>query len=604
MTGPALVSTRGSVDDLRRALTSGRPVLAGRNPTTAPNSCVESLMRASADAGVGSASPVPLASQAIPAIYAAHPASPPAPTVALPCRDLCLISADALSSVPEPLPDAASSEQLLAKVAERLLHHGWRHVAAPGVAMAWESADPDLIDPIAGWNAAALASLVGPANVGLEAHVSWASAQLDGVRLAVDGACLDAHPYTGTQHLVLEVTRWLARTRPAARVILAVKPAMVDSVSAELAGEPNVAIVTRSSSLHADVVYRPYQMLYAGELDFVLEVGRRGLVGQLDMIGFSNPSYHPSEQLFFFARNLQRHLMRTLDGVTFISAFGRDSTIAECPDLDVERLHVVSCGADPRPGVGALGPDRPFDAETPFLLCLASTFWHKNRAHAIATFADLAERHGYAGHLVVGGPEPYYGRSIAAEDALLETLPDDIRRRVHRWGHVGDEEKWWLLRHAQVVLYPSIVEGFGLVPFEAAAAGTPCLVRAGTAPGELLGETDAVVQSWDPSEWANEADRLIIDPERTSAIIDAVDGVARQHTWELCALRTWAAIDHALARPRRSIHHDDGGRLARVAPTAMAKPGARLRFDMARGTPAVKRRLTRLVGHVRRDGEQ
>ena len=40
-----------------------------------------------------------------------------------------------------------------------------------------------------------------------------------------------------------------------------------------------------------------------------------------------------------------------------------------------------------------------------------------------------------------------------------------------------DSELSWLYRHAALVLFPTLYEGFGLVPFEAAAAGTPCVER-------------------------------------------------------------------------------------------------------------------------------
>lgn len=407
-------------------------------------------------------------------------------------------------------------------------------------------------------------------------------------------------PYTGTQHVVLEVSRWLSRTRPTATVVLATPAQAVNQLRSTLAGD-NVQVVDRAESVTADVLYRPYQMLYAGELPFVMSTGRRALVGQLDMIGFSNPAYHPTDQLLFFARNMQRHLMRVLDGVTFISAFGRETAFAECPDLDRDRLHVVSCGADPDPLPGALRPERGIDATTPLITCLSSTFWHKNRAHAIRTFAELVARHGYTGHLVITGPEPYYGRSLAVEDALLAGLAPDVAARVHRWGQVDDDEKWWLLRHAQVVLYPSVVEGFGLVPFEAAAVGTPCLVPAQTATAELLGHTPVAVSSWDPVEWARRAAELFDTAAAAEAVAALVEAAGR-HTWERCAIATWDAIDHALAAPRRSIHDDDGGRLVQIGGRSSA-PGARWRFDAARGMPAVRRRVTRLVSRNRADGD-
>jgi glycosyltransferase involved in cell wall biosynthesis len=584
------------------ALTRAPFVAVVANKTTHDESIFDLLQSAASAPGVATASPVPVPGVLATTKYELHPLTPPAPTVALPCSVLCLVDSDAVASLPLATQHRGSVADALLVLSEQLLHHGWRHVAAPGVAIDWEPEDATSIHPVAGWTAASLASIAGPANPGLEAHCTWASSRLVRLRVVLDGACMSASPYTGTQHVVLEVARHMAELRPAASVALAVPPNAVSDVQSVL-GTSRVSVVERSPHVAADVLYRPYQMLYASELPFVETSAPRALVGQLDMIGFSNPSYHPSDQLFFFARNLQRHLMRTLDGVTFISEFGRDSTYSELPDLDRVRLHVVSCGADPYPQPGALGEGRPIDVGTNFLVCLASTFWHKNRAHAIATFDSMVGRFGYDGHLVLVGPEPYFGRSLDAETELLATLSPTTAARVHRWGHVSDAEKWWLLREAQLVLYPSVVEGFGLVPFEAAAVGTPSLAHAGTAPGELLGSTTAVMSTWSPGAWAARADHLVRNREAAASLVSEVLEAAQRHTWRRCAERTWAAIDATLALPRRSIHTDDGGALARISPSPLPAPTpAKLRFTVARGVPAIRRRLAGVLSKVRRSG--
>lgn len=590
--GFAVLRDDAPIERLLEAVRNAAVVVIHGSATEPTRSVIARLVATAALPGVASASPVPVASRSTPTVYPVHQCSPSPPALAIPCKTLCAINAAALASVSGFDGARGSVGDNLVAIGERQLHHGWRHVAAPGTALAWHPADAEGIVETGGWNATCIASLVGPANACLEAHVSWASSQLDGVTVVVDGACLTDDPFTGTQHVVVQIARALARLRPQQRVQLAVHRGQMSSVTAKVADCP-VTVVDRSRVTAADVVYRPYQMLYAGELPFMTSTGRRGLISQLDMIGFSNPSYHPSEQLFFFARNLQRHLMRVLDGVTFISEFGRASALAECPDLETDRLHVVSCGADPSPLEGSLPDDQRALLSSGFILCLSSTFWHKNRTHAIETFVRLVEDHDYGGSLVIGGPEPYFGRSLDAEQEVTASLSAELSGRVHLWGHVDDPAKWWLLRNADLVLYPSIVEGFGLVPFEAAAVGRPSLAHAGSAPGELLAGTEALIESWDPAEWAARTADLIGNDASARALVGEVAAVAAQHTWDRCGELTWKAIDHALASPRRALHADDGSRLARVAPTPTARrlAATRVRFDSARLIPALRRRL-------------
>lgn len=586
----ALARTTDTVEEFRRLLGAGRPVVL-LAPGHAPDGeFIDRMLEQARAPGVATASPVPVERWPVPGTYELHDALPPAPSLALPCPSACVFGSDALASL-TVIPHGHTVLEVARAVAVRLLAHGWRHVATPGVGLAWHPDDASSVAPTAAWSPTSVRSIVGPANAGLETHVSWARSRTDRLRVVVDGACLVDGPNTGTQHLVIEITRWLARTRPSAEVVVATHSGVVDLMRREL-GADGVEVEVRRLGIDADVLYRPYQMIFASELAFVLGVGRRGLVGQLDMIGFSNPFYHPADALFFFARNLQRHLMRTMDGVTFISEFGRDSAFAECPDLSPDRLHVVSCGADPSPESGVFDEAWPFTSESRFITCLSSTFWHKNRAHAIVSFDRLVREHGYDGHLVIGGPEPYYGRSLGEEDDVIAGLDPAIGARVHRVGHVTDAQRWWLLRHAELTLYPSVVEGFGLVPFESAAVGTPCLVFAGTAPGELLAGTSALVPTWDTAAWARSSAQLLRDPDAISSNVEGIRSAAAAHTWRACAERTWAAIDHALASPSTARQADDGGRMTRVAPARdRSVTAAVARFDMMRVAPAIVRRL-------------
>jgi len=79
------------------------------------------------------------------------------------------------------------------------------------------------------------------------------------------------------------------------------------------------------------------------------------------------------------------------------------------------------------------------------------------------------------------------GNSGAAE-AYLKIGNRDLAARVIDVGNVTEAEKAWLLQHAGLVIYPSIYEGFGIVPFEAAARSTPALSTRFTAVGEVLGD--------------------------------------------------------------------------------------------------------------------
>jgi glycosyltransferase involved in cell wall biosynthesis len=280
-------------------------------------------------------------------------------------------------------------------------------------------------------------------------------------------------------------------------------------------------------------------------------------------------------------------MMHVADGVTFISEFGLVTARAECPVLLDGRCHVVGCGVDVEPIVDA-GASLP--VPQPFVVCLSATFHHKNRVHAIRTFAAMCEQHAYPGSLVIAGPEPFYGRSD--DSAVVESLPVDVRRRVVRLGHVDVATKWALLRHADLLLYPSIVEGFGLVPFEAASVGTPSLSFDGTGLAEVLAAPAALVGSWDPDAWAARASELVAAGVARDGNVASVQAVARNHAWADVAGRTWDAIDATIAQVRQTPL-DEGSRWALVNHGGRdAAEASAARHLVLRVVAALRRRLS------------
>ena len=84
--------------------------------------------------------------------------------------------------------------------------------------------------------------------------------------------------------------------------------------------------------------------------------------------------------------------------------------------------------------------------------------------------------------------EKYKGADVAAKavwavkepldlvmfGSYTQPVPDDDGiHRVHRLNDAPDRVKFWAMRNARAVLAPSLFEGFGMVPAEALACGTP-----------------------------------------------------------------------------------------------------------------------------------
>ena len=200
--------------------------------------------------------------------------------------------------------------------------------------------------------------------------------------------------------------------------------------------------------------------------------------------------------------------------------------------MDPARASVVRLGVDHSVApAGRQHPSPPAGAErlapgVEAMLCLGTDFHHKNRVFALRMLERLEDRaYDWDGVLVLAGPTVAHGSSREQEAQLLAAHPD-LAPAVLDLGAVSEAEKAWLFERSALVVYPSVVEGFGLVPFEAAAHGTPCLWAPGSSLSELLPDDAAEIVPWDEEQSAERALALMRETAARERNLEAIRAAA------------------------------------------------------------------------------
>ena len=376
----------------------------------------------------------------------------------------------------------------------------------------------------------------------LAASLLTAEAALRGMHVVVDGWCVG--PTTmGSQIVVLETVAALA-AHPQVSRVTAVVPRSIAPSSLSRLNACGAEVVIGSGPEHplpepavGDLVYRPYQVTRMGELEWLRRTAPRVVVNQLDCIAYNDPAYFEDIGQWSTYRRVNELSTYLSDGVVFLSKdgvaqAGRSGLLSGGAVRSVVYAGVAQVG-EPVP-LSSPPVGMPNDRRG-FFLCLGASYKHKNRLLALKIWA-AARATGWEGDLVLAGPTPPFGNSLAEEDQFLLDNPS-LRRNVWRLGSVTDEEKAWLYERASLVLYATDAEGFGLVPFEAASRGVPCLsTRAGSL-DEVLPDDLPTIHSGDIDGAAALAVEMATNEEVRRRVCGSLAARAGEFTWAAVADR-------------------------------------------------------------------
>ncbi len=199
---------------------------------------------------------------------------------------------------------------------------------------------------------------------------------------------------------------------------------------------------------------------------------------------------------------------------------------------DDRRIHVVPFGVDRAffsESTAARERGRtewriPSDAFV--VLHVGSTVERKNVPLVIETVARLrAVADAYL--LQVGG------RFTGSQQQLIDRL--NLRRFVRSVGAADEPTLRRAYRTADVLLFPSLYEGFGYPVLEAYASGLPVVTSGAGGLREVGGDALVVVEGRDPGAYVAALEELSDDPSRQEILVERGRARARQFTWQRTA---------------------------------------------------------------------
>jgi glycosyltransferase involved in cell wall biosynthesis len=177
-----------------------------------------------------------------------------------------------------------------------------------------------------------------------------------------------------------------------------------------------------------------------------------------------------------------------------------------------------------------------------FILSVGTLEPRKNFVRLISAYAQLRRQTGLPHALVIAGRPGWMYREIY-DQVTAQGLDEHVRFP----GFVADEDLPALYTLADLMVFPSLYEGFGIPPLEAMACGTPAVVGNNSSLPEAVGNAALLVDAEDIEGLADAMARVLGNTDLRAGLVEMGLSQAARFTWQEAASKLVTAYKLALA---------------------------------------------------------
>ncbi|MBN3881129.1 MULTISPECIES: glycosyltransferase family 4 protein [unclassified Nostoc] len=238
-----------------------------------------------------------------------------------------------------------------------------------------------------------------------------------------------------------------------------------------------------------------------------------------------------------YTKRVKRCLQWT-DLVLTISESSKKDII-EYLQLDPEKVYVTPLASRYYPNylseevAQILEKQANYDFSKPYLLFVSTIEPRKNINNIITAFNYLKEKYKIEHQLILIGRKGWNYEPIFA---AIENSP--WANQIHHLNYLSNELVALFYSKADVFVYPSHYEGFGLPVLEAMTLGAPVVTSNTSSIPEVSGDAAILIDPSDPVQLAEAILKVISDSQLRQELINKGKARAKLFSWERTAKET------------------------------------------------------------------
>ncbi|XIG84897.1 hypothetical protein C1N86_11655 [Priestia aryabhattai] len=238
--------------------------------------------------------------------------------------------------------------------------------------------------------------------------------------------------------------------------------------------------------------------------------GKKTLITIHDLAFIDVNEHHSKFHAMYFKTFLKFNL-RKAPNVLTVSQYSKKRILEHYPEVSAEKVNITYCSYNSKQF------NIEFDTQHAekirkihqlprnYMLFVGTTTARKNLVNVVKSIAYLSEKNVDVLDLVVVGAR---GNGLKELIKLVKELKIDSK--IHFLGYVDDCDIPYIYKLADLFLFPSLYEGFGIPLLESMSTSTPIITSSTTSLPEVAGDAAIIVDPYSYTEIGN-AIELVLD---------------------------------------------------------------------------------------------